>query len=65
MRAGTNHEVQSPAQCLGFVRRLTADAALTGSQRFGERSVAIPGETRHAVTVAQRRASWAAAAAAT
>ena len=65
VRARTNYEVQSPAECLGFVRRLTADEALSWSQRFGERSVAIPCETRHAVTMFQRRAVQAAAAAAT
>jgi hypothetical protein len=62
VRTRTNHDPRSPAKCLGFVeRRLTADEALSWSQRFGERSVAIPCETRHAVIVTQRRAALAAA----
>ena len=60
VRPRTNEELVSPAQQLGFVDRLlTADELLSWSQRFGERSVAIPLATRSAVTVSVMRTASA------
>ena len=61
VRTRTNYAPESPAQMLGFVpRRFTAEEMLSWSQRFGEQSVAIPCDSRDAITVAGRRAARAA-----
>jgi len=56
VRRRTNHDLESPAQSLGFVpRRFTPDEMLSWSQRFGAQSVAIPCASTGAITVAQAR----------
>jgi transposase-like protein len=62
VRRRTNEEEESPAQKLGFTKeRLRPEEMLSWSQRFGERSVAIPSPSWAPVTVAAARQAFGAA----